>query len=144
MNSEFYVEIPRSKGEYPALVVAAILCFAGWAFHYGFFSWTGGFVWLGVVLPLLAWFYIKRRGVYYVKANEHGIEWRQGLISRMMYIPWNYMQRVDYLEFEINFKIKETGQVVSFATSGISDEKAVELKEYISDVIGKKMAAGEL
>ncbi|NDC41599.1 MAG: hypothetical protein EBZ77_08625 [Chitinophagia bacterium] len=40
---------------------------------------------------------------------------------------------MDYLVYEINFQIKESRQVVSFATSGLEDEQTEALKQYISD-----------
>ncbi|MCC7297542.1 MAG: hypothetical protein IT244_04350 [Bacteroidia bacterium] len=135
---DFEFSIPKSKAEIPILVVAGILCFVGWAFHFGFFSWTGGFIYLAIVLPLLIVFYFKLRGQYFVKVNKDGISWRQNIISRFIYIPWNYLQRVDYLEYEINFMLKETAQVVSFATSGLSDDQTLELKQAISDALGTK------
>ena len=136
--TDFEFSIPKSKAETPLFIVAGILCFVGWAFHYGFFSWTGGFIYLGIVLPLLFWFYYKRRGQYFVKVNKDGISWRQNIISRFIYIPWNYLQRVDYLEYEINFMLKETAQVVSFATSGLTEEQTLELKQAISDALGSE------
>jgi hypothetical protein len=45
------------------------------------------------------------------------------------------MMRVDYLVYEINFQIKESRQVVSFATSGLEDEQTEALKQYISDTV---------
>jgi dihydrodipicolinate reductase len=39
------------------------------------------------------------------------------------------------LAYEINFMLKETAQVVSFGTSGLTDEKAEELKKAISDMV---------
>lgn len=136
--SAFYVEIPKSRGEYPALAVMCVLIFVGWAFHFGFFDWTGGFIYLGLILPLATWFYFKRRGTYFVQVDENGISWRQSLITRYMYIPWGYMQRVDYLVYEINFMLKETAQVVSFATSGLTEEQTEALKQAISDALGEK------
>lgn len=135
---ELYIAIPRSKAEAPILIVLGIICFIGWAFHFGFFSWTGGFIYLAVVLPFIVWLYFKRRGEYFVKVDSNGISWRQNLISRYINLPWNYLQRVDYLVYEINFMLKETAQVVSFPTSGLSDEDTEKLKQAISDALGHK------
>jgi hypothetical protein len=135
---EVYIKIPRIKAEIPALIVTGVLCFVGWAFHFGFFSWPGGFIWLGVTLPLIMFAYFKRRGEYFIKADSNGISWRQSIISRYVFIPWNYLHRVDYLVYEINFMIRETGQVVSFPTSGISEEETEMLKQAISDALGEK------
>lgn len=57
-----------------------------------------------------------------------------------MMIPWKYLQRIDYLEYEINFMLKETAQVVSLATSGLNEDDIDALKSYISDAIAKHQA----
>ena len=57
-----------------------------------------------------------------------------------MMIPWKYLQRIDYLEYEINFMLKETAQVVSLATSGLDDADVDSLKSYISEAIAKREA----
>jgi hypothetical protein len=48
------------------------------------------------------------------------------------------MKGIDYLEFEINFMLKETAQVVCFQLSGLDEEQADELKEKISQIIGNR------
>jgi hypothetical protein len=50
------------------------------------------------------------------------------------------LQRIDYLEYEINFMLKETAQVVSLATSGLDDQDVDSLKAYISEAIAKREA----
>lgn len=141
MSTELYIRIPKTKAELPAAIVTAVLCFVGFAFHFGFFGWTGGLIFLACILPVVAFLYFRKRGEYFVKVDENGISWRQGIISRFIYIPWNYLQRVDYLVFEINFMLKETAQVVSFATSGLSEEETDALKKSISDIIGMRKSA---
>ncbi|MBS3915102.1 MAG: hypothetical protein KG003_11415 [Bacteroidetes bacterium] len=136
--TEVYIKIPKRKAELPAIIVTFILCFVGWAFHFGFFSWKGGFIWMLATIPALVFVYFKRRGNYFVQVNKEGISWRQSILSRYIFIPWNYIQRVDYLVFEINFMIRETGQVVSFPTSGIDEAEAEKIKQAISDVLGEQ------
>lgn len=144
MQGTLRFDIPRSKAEYPVLIALGVVLFALWSIHYGIFGWQGGAVFLLIVLPVFAVLYIKFRGEYFVEANRNGIGWRKDMISKYIYIPWNYLQRVDYLEFEINFMIKETAQVVCFPLSGLSETQTDELKQYISDVVKAKMEAGEL
>lgn len=136
-NHNFYFQIPRLKAEMPALIVLGIMVFVGWAFHFGIFGWKGGFIWLGFALPIVLWIYNKRKGDYFVKVDIDGISWREHFFSSYKYIPWKYVQRIDYLVFEINFMLKETAQVVSFATSGLTDESTDELKQVISDNIAE-------
>ncbi len=131
----FFVKIPRKKAELPAMIVLFIIYLVGFAFHYDFFDWTGGLVWSGFALPLLMWIYQKRKGDYFVRVDEEGISWREHFFSSYTYIPWKFVQRIDYLVFEINFMLKETAQVVCFATSGLSEEETEDLKQRISDII---------
>jgi len=134
-NQELYIEIPKSRAEVPALVVMGFVVFAGWALHYGIFNVIGGLFWLLVSLPVYFWIYKKRSGKYFVQVNKDGIAFRQHFFSSYVYVPWNYMQRIDYLVFEINFMIKESAQVVCFQTSGLEDEQVDHLKEYISKMV---------
>jgi len=129
------LDIPKTKAELPALIVMFLIVFFGWGAHNHIFGYLGGAVWAVITVPILLVVYNKRKGDYFVEADENGIGWRQHFFSRYNYIPWNYLQRIDYLEYEINFMLKETAQVVSFALSGLSDEQADQLKDYISDAI---------
>ena len=84
---DFYVEIPRKKAELPALIILGIVVMIGFAFHFDFFSWMGGLIWLAVALPILTWIYFKRKGDYFVKVDENGIAWREHFFSSYTYIP---------------------------------------------------------
>lgn len=134
-SKEFYLQIPKRRAELPALIVLGIVVFVGWALHYGIFNTVGGLFWLLFAIPLLFWIYKKRTGEYFVRVNEEGIGFRQHFFSNYVYVPWNYMQRIDYLVFEINFMIKESAQVVCFPTSGLDDDQVDELKQYISKMV---------
>jgi hypothetical protein len=103
-------------------------------------GWKGGLVWLLLSIPSLLFLIKKRRGDYFVKVDEEGISFRLHFFSSYMMIPWKYLQRIDYLEYEINFMLKETAQVVSLATSGLDDQDVDSLKAYISDAIAKREA----
>lgn len=129
------IKIPRTKAELPQLIVASFVCFVIWSIHYAIFGIMGGFIALFIALALVGFLYFKLKGEYFVKVDETGISWRQSIVSRYIFIPWNYMMRVDYLVYEINFQIKESRQVVSFATSGLEDEDTDALKQYISDTV---------
>jgi hypothetical protein len=53
------------------------------------------------------------------------------------------VQRIDYLVFEINFMLKETAQVVCFATSGLTEDETELLKQSISDFIQERLEEQE-
>ncbi len=134
-KQEFYLEIPKRRAEIPALIVLSIVVFVGWALHYGIFNTIGGLLWLLFAVPVLFLVYKKRTGEYFVRVNEEGIGFRQHFFSNYVFVPWNYMQRIDYLVFEINFMIKESAQVVCFPTSGLDDDQVDQLKQYISKMV---------
>jgi len=138
--SPLHIVIPTKKAEMPALIVLCVLIFVGWGFHYGMLGWKGGFVWLLLSIPSLLFLIKQRRGEYFVKVDEEGISFRLHFFSSYMMIPWKYLQRIDYLEYEINFMLKETAQVVSLATSGLDDQDVDSLKAYISEAIAKREA----
>ncbi len=131
----FIISIPRTKAELPQMIVAGFLCFVVWSIHYAIFGVLGGFVSLIIAISIVGFLYFKLRGDYFVKVDDQGISWRQSIVSRYIFIPWNFMLRVDYLVYEINFQIKESRQVVSFATSGLEEEQTEALKRYISDTV---------
>jgi hypothetical protein len=133
----FEVRIPRQKAELPLLIVALFVCFIIWSIHYAIFGWIGGGIAAGISLLALGVLYQKLKGEYFVRVDEKGIGWKQNLISKQIFIPWNYLLRVDYLVYEINFQIKESRQVVSFATSGLEDEQTEALKRSISAMVKK-------
>jgi hypothetical protein len=138
--SPLHIVIPTKKAEMPALIVLCVLIFVGWGFHYGMLGWKGGLVWLLLSIPSLLFLIKKRRGEYFVKVDDEGISFRLHFFSSYMMIPWKYLQRIDYLEYEINFMLKETAQVVSLATSGLDDQDVDSLKAYISEAIAKREA----
>ncbi len=134
-TEELFIEIPKKRAEIPALIVMGFVVFAGWALHYGIFNVVGGLLWLLVALPVYFWIYKKRSGQYFVRVNKDGIGFRQHFFSNYVYVPWNYLQRIDYLVFEINFMVKESAQVVCFPTSGLDDDQVDNLKLFISKMV---------
>lgn len=134
--------IPKTKAEYPALAVAGLVVFAFFGIFYGRFGWIGGMTWLLIAFSALTILFMKRRGNYYVEVDTKGIRWRQNILSTFIDIPWEYVQRIDYLVYEINFKIKESGQVVSFGLSNIKEEEIEVLKQSISNRIEERTNHG--
>ena len=82
----FYAKIPKKKAELPAVIVLVIVMLIGFAFHYDFFGWKGGFIWACIALPLLMWLYQWRSGEYFVKVDEDGIAWREHFFSNYTFI----------------------------------------------------------
>ena len=127
-----YVQIPRWKGEFAIFLVYGLLVFAVSMINRAQLGPTAGWISVGVMLLLFLYLYRRFSGNYFVSADEKGISWRQNIMSQMVFIPWNYVAKVDFLLFELNFVIKESGQVVSFATSGLSEEETTTLKKVVA------------
>ena len=122
----------------PHIIIGLALTAIIGLFHYGFFGWPGFFIAVGILITTSVLAFFRFKGDYFVEADDKGVRWRTNLLSKYKNIPWNYVQRIDYLEYEINFKLKESGQVVSFATSAITDKEAENLKETISNILTER------
>jgi len=127
-----YVQIPRWKAEFAVFLVYALVAFAVTMINRAQFGPFIGWVSLGVLLLLFIFLYRRFSGNYFVSADERGISWRQNIMSQLVFIPWNYVAKVDFLLYEMNFVIRESGQVVSFATSGLSEEETANLKKVVA------------
>ncbi len=122
----------------PHLLIGAALTGIIGLFHYGFFEWTGFFASVAILVSTGLWAFFRFRGTYFVEADMDGIRWRSNVLSKYKNIPWQYVQRIDYLEYEVNFELKESGQVISFGTSAITDQEAENLKEAISAILTER------
>ena len=127
-----YVQIPRMKAEFAVFLVYGLVSFAVTMINRAQFGPFIGWVSLGVLLLLFVFLYRRFSGNYFVSADERGISWRQNIMSQLVFIPWNYVAKVDFLLYEMNFVIRESGQVVSFATSGLSEEETANLKKVVA------------
>lgn len=140
-QTQIRIVIPRTKAEIPVFIVGLFVIFGITSFSFTFLDRIAGLT-FGIVLLIgfLAFILFKikqisRTGYYFVEADLNGIRWRQNILSSYKNIPWKYLQRIDYLEFEINFMLKETAQVISFATSGLGENSSTELKQTISNIM---------
>jgi hypothetical protein len=128
----FHYTISRWKAEVAVFLVYGLLTFAITMINRAQFGDTVAWVSVGTLLLLFVFLYRRFSGNYFVTADERGISWRQNFMSQLIFIPWNYVAQADFLLYEINFTIKETGQVVCFATSGLSSDDAYRLKEVVA------------
>ena len=134
-ENKLNIQISKSRAELPHIIVSGLVIIIIGLFHYGFFGWPGFAISVSIILAIGIFLLRKHRGPYFVQVDEKGIRWRNNLFSAYKNIPWDYLQRIDYLEYEINFMLKETAQVISFGTSNITEEQAEELKQSISNLL---------
>jgi hypothetical protein len=135
---QFHREITRWKAEVAVFLVYGLLTFAITMINRAQFGDKVAWITLGILALLFVYLYRRFSGNYFVRADERGISWRQNFMSQLIFIPWNYVEQVDFLLYEINFTIKESGQVVCFATSGLESDEALRLKEVVAHYTHKE------
>ena len=65
-------------------------------------------------------------------ADDIGVRYSFTVIQRPRILKWEQVDKVNYQLYEINFKLKETGEIISMQTSYLENEAEVpELKAYI-------------
>lgn len=64
--------------------------------------------------------------------DNEGIRYCFHLFQQARSMKWEQIEKVNYQLYEINFKLKESGEIISFQTSYLDDESDLkELKEII-------------
>ena len=64
--------------------------------------------------------------------DDIGVRYSFTVIQRPRILKWEQVDKVNYQLYEINFKLKETGEIISMQTSYLENEAEVpELKTYI-------------
>lgn len=93
-----------------------------------------------LVFPLMAIVYMILRkfrlGFFkqecFLIVDEIGVRYSFTVIQRPRILKWEQVDKVNYQLYEINFKLKETGEIISMQTSYLENEAEVpELKAYI-------------
>jgi hypothetical protein len=64
--------------------------------------------------------------------DEIGVRYSFTVIQRPRILKWEQVDKVNYQLYEINFKLRETGEIISMQTSYLQNESEIpELKAYI-------------
>lgn len=134
-QKKLYIPISKIKAELSFFVVFGVLSIVFSMFNVDHFGWIALPITLGSIFIISFFVWKKYKGEYFVEMDYKGIRWRQHIFSKFINIPWAYLQRVDYLEFEINFMLKETAQVVCLQLSNFTENEAEQIKQHISDVL---------
>ncbi len=138
LKNNLKFQIPNSKAVVPQAIVYFIIAQVIGAFHFDIFGWVGYGISVSILLAFGIWYYLSKKGEYFIEVDAEGIRWRAGILSPYKNLPWKFVQRIDYLVYEINFMLKETAQVVSFGTSSLRDSETEELKQAISEIVGNR------
>ena len=127
--------IQRMKSEAPLIAVFAIFSIAMSLFLFPkllFFSF--------LIFPLMALVYIGLRALklgFFSKAcflmtDEEGIRFAFTVFSTPKLLKWEQIQNVNFQLYEINFKLKDSGEVICFETSYFANES--DIATFKSDV----------
>lgn len=93
-----------------------------------------------LVFPLMTLVYLVfrkfRLGFFkqecFLILDEIGVRYSFTVIQRPRILKWEQVDKVNYQLYEINFKLKETGEIISMQTSYLENEAEIpELKAYI-------------
>ena len=93
-----------------------------------------------LVFPVMALIYLILRkfrlGFFkqecFLIVDEIGVRYSFTVIQRPRILKWEQVDKVNYQLYEINFKLKETGEIISMQTSYLENEAEIpELKAYI-------------
>lgn len=93
-----------------------------------------------LVFPVMALIYLIfrkfRLGFFkqecFLIVDEIGVRYSFTVIQRPRILKWEQVDKVNYQLYEINFKLKETGEIISMQTSYLENEAEIpELKAYI-------------
>lgn len=93
-----------------------------------------------LVFPVMALIYLIfrkfRLGFFkqecFLIVDEIGVRYSFTVIQRPRILKWEQVDKVNYQLYEINFKLKETGEIISMQTSYLENEGEIpELKAYI-------------
>ncbi len=93
-----------------------------------------------LVFPIMALVYLIfrkfRLGFFkqecFLIVDEIGVRYSFTVIQRPRILKWEQVDKVNYQLYEINFKLKETGEIISMQTSYLENEAEIpELKAYI-------------
>lgn len=93
-----------------------------------------------LIFPLMAIVYLLLRkfrlGFFkqecFLIVDETGIRYSLTIIQEPKLLKWDIVDRVNFQLYEINFKLKETGEIISIQPSYLEDESEIpELRTYI-------------
>lgn len=93
-----------------------------------------------LVFPLMAIVYLILRkfrlGFFkqecFLIVDDIGVRYSFTVIQRPRILKWEQVDKVNYQLYEINFKLKETGEIISMQISYLENEAEIpELKAYI-------------
>lgn len=116
--------INRIKAEAPAIATFAIIGLIGSIAFYPFFRWG---VFLLFPLMALIYFIFRTYRISYFSRqcflfiDDSGIKYCLTIFQKPVFIAWEQIERINYQLYEINIRIKNTGEVISIQIGYLND-----------------------
>jgi hypothetical protein len=128
-------KINRYKAEAPVMATFFIFGIITSLYFFPKFLW-----WAFLVFPILFLFYIimsKNRLAFFKREcffilDEQGMKYSFHLYQQPKSLLWSQIDKVNYQLYEINVKLKNTGEIISFQSGYLENkEDLVEIKKII-------------
>ncbi len=122
--------INRLKSEAPLIATFAIFSIIVSLIFYPLILWLSF-----LVFPVMAvsYFLLKRLelGIFRKKCflilDDEGIRYCFNLFQQPRILRWDQIEKVNYQLYEINFKLRDSGDIICFQISYLDDEAEIEL-----------------
>jgi fatty acid desaturase len=129
-------KIQRTKSEAPVIAVFAVFSLIVSLAFFPIILWLSFLVFPVMAIAFLL-FRKTQLGVFgkkcFLIVDEEGIRYCFHLMQQARLLRWDQVDKVNFQMYEINFKLKESGQVISMQTSYLEDpSEADELRADIS------------
>lgn len=121
MQEQIFI-LNRTKAEAPLYTLFILAGFVGFLSLFSFGPTP--LIILGVVLSIL--FIIARKklsGKYYIKVNNSGVEFRMNILKKAAFLPWDYVNQVNFHLYEVNLRLKDTNKVINLQTNYLKEEE---------------------
>lgn len=128
------IKISKVKAEAPFYAILGIFAFLSSIFLYGI---DPKFVILELAVIAMVLIGLKMSGLrffnqeYFVSVDEEGIAFKINIFSSKVFVPWRYVNQINYHLHEINFRLVDSLAVASLPLSSVREDEILGLTEAI-------------
>lgn len=123
-------QIQRSKSEAPLIAVFAVFSIVVSLVFFPMILW---FSFLVFPLMLLSYVILRKlnlglfRKQCFLITDEDGIRYCFHVFQQPRILRWDQVEKVNFQMYEINFRLKESGEVISMQTSYLTNPSDIEI-----------------
>jgi hypothetical protein len=129
-ESNGFYEVKNYKAEaslYAIVVIVLIL---------GFFAlFPFGIIPIGLftvsIAAALVWVKSKFSGPYFIKVDKEGLRFRTSFFATPLFLSWSLVDQVNFQLYEVNFRIRDSKQVINIQTNFIDEDKRARFCEEV-------------